>query len=190
MAQTKAEREAAAMIQVGGKQQRKGKKPKKAVEYEESFNLDLMIIKKFAMLNIAAPVVNDDLDDRLEKIAERRAWFVENGVSKLQEQIEELNRMVDEEEKDFAQEIVQEDEQQTSSGRGGGRRGGRGGYQGGRGGASRGRGRGGFSSYQPRNEFDGEDDDDYVYSAPTNKPKRNKQKQEDLKMDEDNYPAL
>lgn len=29
-----------------------------------------------------------------------------------------------------------------------------------------------------------------MYSAPTNKPKRNKQKQEDLKMDDDNYPTL
>lgn len=43
---------------------------------------------------------------------------------------------------------------------------------------------------QIRNEFDGEDDDEYVYSAPANKPKKNKQKQEDLKMDDDNYPAL
>ena len=78
-------------------------------------------------------------------------------------------------------------EEQPSRGRGGR---GRGGYRGGRGGASRGRGRGGFNSFQVRNEFDGEDDDDFVYSAPVNKSKMNKQKQEDLKMDEENYPAL
>ena len=40
-----------------------------------------------------------------------------------------------------------------------------------------------------KSEFEGEDDDD-MYSAPVNKPKRNTQKQADLKMDEDNYPAL
>lgn len=73
------------MVQIGGKQNKKGKKPKRAVEYEESFNLDLMIIKKFALLSIAAPVVNEDLDDRLQKIEERKQWYEDNGASKLQE---------------------------------------------------------------------------------------------------------
>lgn len=31
-----------------------------------------------------------------------------------------------------------------------------------------------MSSFVTRNEFDGEDDDDQMYSAPTNKPKKNK----------------
>jgi len=76
------------------------------------------------------------------------------------------------------------------AGRGRGGRGGRGAYGGGRGGASRGRGRGrgGFGGHA-RNEFEGDSDDD-VYSAPTNKPVKVKSKKEDLKMDEDNYPAL
>ena len=87
------------MVQVGGKSQRKGKKQKKAVEYEETFNLDLGIIKKFAMLNIAAPVTNDDLDDRLEKVEDRKQWYLENGASKLQEQIDELTKMAEEETK-------------------------------------------------------------------------------------------
>ena len=82
------------------------------------------------------------------------------------------------------------EEQPAGRGGRGGGRGNRGGYRGGRGGASRGRGRGGFGGYQIRNEFEGDDDDDYMYSAPANKPIRNKQKKEDLKMDEDNYPAL
>jgi len=80
-----------------------------------------------------------------------------------------------------------EDEQPSGRGRG---RGGRGGYRGGRGGASRGRGRGGFGGYQERNEFEGEDDDDILYSAPTKVNQKPKQKKADLKMDEDNYPAL
>ena len=53
---------------IGGPRKQKGKKQKKVVEYEETFNLDLVIIKKFALLGIAAPVVPDDLDDRLNKI--------------------------------------------------------------------------------------------------------------------------
>ena len=123
-----------------------------------------------------------DLDDRLSQINERRQWYQENGAAKLQEQIEELKRFGNEEEKDF-----EEDEGAAEEG---GKRGGRGGYRGGRGGSSRGRGRGGFGGFQPKSEFDGEDDEDYVYSAPANKPKRNKQRQEDLKMDDNNYPTL
>lgn len=71
------------MVQIGGKQNRKGKKQKKVVEYEEVFQLDLVIIKKFALLNIVAPENNDDLEDRLAKIAERKEWFEQNGVAKL-----------------------------------------------------------------------------------------------------------
>lgn len=73
------------MVHVGGKQNKKGKKPKRAVEYEETFNLDLMIIKKFALLSITAPVVNEDLDDRMQKIDERKQWYEDNGATKLQE---------------------------------------------------------------------------------------------------------
>ena len=48
-----------------------------------------------------------------------------------------------------------------------------------------------MSSFQARGEFEGEDDDDFAY-APPSKPaaKRKAQKQEDLQLDEDNYPAL
>jgi hypothetical protein len=93
--------------------------------------------------------------------------------------------MADEDEKGYDEEVDVVDEEHPA-GRG---RGSRGGYRGGRGGSTRGRGRGGLRDYQVKNEFEGEDDDD-VYSAPVNKPKRNVQKQADLKMDEDNYPAL
>ena len=133
--------------------------------------MDLVIIKKFALLGIAAPVVPDDLDDRLNKIKEKQTWFEENGGAKLQEQIEEMEKFAQEEEQSFEPETApEEDDQPASRGRGGR---GRGGYRGGRGGASRGRGRGAFGGYQARNEFEGEDDDDIIYSAPT-KPTRNK----------------
>lgn len=56
------------MIKVGGVSKPKGKKQKKLVEYEDSFNLDLIIIKKFSLLGIGAPVVTEDLDDRLKKV--------------------------------------------------------------------------------------------------------------------------
>lgn len=89
------------MTTIGGGKKQKGKKQRKLVEYEESFNLDLVIIKKFALLNIAAPVVNDDLDNRLELVREKKQWFEDNGGEKLQEQIEELKKMAEEEEKEY-----------------------------------------------------------------------------------------
>mgnify|MGYP006922972557 CR=1 FL=1 len=190
VSQSKAQREAENMVSIGGPRKQKGKKQKKVVEYEDSFNLDLVIIKKFALLGIQPPVEPEDLDDRLSQIADKQAWFEENGGAKLQEQIEEMEKFAQEEEQEFEQQEQQapaEEEQPSGRGGRGGR--GRGGYRGGRGGASRGRGRGGFGGYQARNEFEGEDDDDVIYSAPS-KPTRNKQKKEDLKMDEDNYPAL
>ena len=41
-----------------------------------------------------------------------------------------------------------------------------------------------------KSEFYEEDEDEFVYSAPSKGPKRAQQKQEDLKMDDNNYPAL
>ena len=185
---SKQEREAASVIQIGGQKKNKGKKRKQAVEYEE-FQIDFVIIKKFATLSIAAPVNADDLDKSLAQVEEKKKWYEANGGIKLQEQIEELKRAAAEEEKFFEEETSALVEEPPTRGRG---RGGRGaGYRGGRGGTSRGRGRGGaLANYQVRNEFDGDDEDEFVYSAPANKPKKNKQKQEDLQMDEENYPAL
>lgn len=159
------------MVQIGGGKKNKGKKRKAAVEYEEVFQVDFAIIKKFGMLSIAAPTTADDLDRCLGLVSEKKEFYEENGGVKLQEQIKELEKMAAEEEGYHQQEEVVEEE---SSSRGRGGRGSRGGYRGGRGGASRGRGRGGMSSFVARNEFDGEDDDDQMYSAPTNKPKKNK----------------
>ena len=50
------------------------------------------------MLGIAAPVVPDDLDDRLNQVKEKQTWFEENGGAKLQEQIEEMEKFAQEEE--------------------------------------------------------------------------------------------
>ena len=66
VAQSKAEREAAAMVQIGGGKKQKGRrKNKEVVEYEDSFNIDFVIIQKFAKLGITAPVNADDIDSRL-----------------------------------------------------------------------------------------------------------------------------
>jgi len=44
--------------------------------------------------------------------------------------------------------------------------------------------------YRPRSEFEAEDDSAF-YAAPTRpQPKKAKQKQADLEVNEDNYPAL
>ena len=198
---SKKERDAAAMVQVGGKGKRKGKKQKAAVEYEDAFNIDLVVVKKFALLGVSAPVVPEDLDARIKEIEEKKSWYEENGEAKLKEQIAELGRLAEEEDAEYAQEqdelAAQEEQQRRGDrGRGGygrGRGGGdRGGYRGGRSGNTRGRGRGGFkeASFRVKNEFEGDEDDDYVFSKPTKPVKKQKQRAEDLVVDDDNYPAF
>ena len=103
---SKKEREAAAMVQVGGKGKRKGKKQKTAVEYEDAFNIDLVVVKKFSLLGVSAPVVPDDLDERIKEIQKKKDWYEENGEAKLKEQVAEFSRLADEED----QEIKQEEE--------------------------------------------------------------------------------
>lgn len=125
------------------------------------------------MLSIAAPTTADDLDKCLGLVEEKKVFFEENGGAKLKEQIDELERMVAEEERGYEQEEPVE-ETPSRGGRGGRGGRGRGSYGGGRGGASRGRGRGGMSTFQARNAFDSDEDEDQVYSAPVNKQKKNK----------------
>jgi hypothetical protein len=69
------------------------------------------------MLSIAAPTTADDLDKCLSLVEEKKTFFEENGGAKLQEQIEELERMAAEEDKVYEQEEVVEE--QPSRGRGG-----------------------------------------------------------------------
>ena len=177
------------MVQYGGPKKQKGKRRKEVVEQYEDFQLDFGIIKKLATIGIQPPSSADDLDKTLEAVEGKKQWYEDNGGIKLKETIDQIEREVAEEEK-FYQESQKAAAQEESVPRGRGGRG-RGGYRGGRGGAAgRGRGRGGMSSFQARGEFDGEDDDDLAYAAPAKAPKKNKQKTEDLKMDDANYPAI
>lgn len=80
---SKAEREAASMLQIGGQKKNKGKKRKETTEQYEEFTIDLGIIKKFATLGITAPVSSDDLDKCQKLVEEKKAWYEENGGAKL-----------------------------------------------------------------------------------------------------------
>jgi len=83
VSESKADRENANMVQIGGGKKNKGKKRKAAVEYEEVFQVDFAIIKKFGMLSIAAPTSADDLDKCLALVGEKKEFYEENGGVKL-----------------------------------------------------------------------------------------------------------
>jgi len=193
---SKRDRDAQALVQVGGGGKRKGKKQKAAVEYEDAFNIDLVVVRKFSLLGVSAPVAPEDLDPRIKEVEEKKAWYEENGEAKMKEQVAEFQKAAEEEDQQWKQQAEDDSRREEESrGRGGyGRargRGGadRGGSRGGRGG--RGRGRGGLpDAFRARNEFEGEEDDDYVYSKPAKPAKKPKQKAEDLVVDDTNYPAL
>ena len=94
-AMSKKERDEAAMVQIGGKGKRKGKKQKAAQEFEDAFNIDLVVVKKFSLLGVSAPVVPEDLDERIKEIEKKKSWYEENGAAKLKEQVAEFTRMAD-----------------------------------------------------------------------------------------------
>ena len=100
-AMSKKERDEAAMVQIGGKGKRKGKKQKAAQEFEDAFNIDLVVVKKFSLLGVSAPVVPEDLDERIKEIEKKKSWYEENGAAKLKEQVAEFTRMADEEDQEF-----------------------------------------------------------------------------------------
>ena len=195
-AMSKKERDAAAMVQVGGKGKRKGKKQKNAQEFEDAFNIDLVVVKKFSLLGVSAPVVPEDLDERIKEIEEKKAWYEENGAAKLKEQVAEFSRMADEEDQELKAEeelAAKEEQQQSRGGRGGYGRGRGGGDRGGRGGYGRGgRGRGAFKDqFRVKGEFEGESDDEERYDM-VQKPVKKQKSKGELKMvvDDENYPTL
>ena len=112
-AMSKKERDEAAMVQIGGKGKRKGKKQKAAQEFEDAFNIDLVVVKKFSLLGVSAPVVPEDLDERIKEIEKKKSWYEENGAAKLKEQVAEFTRMADEEDQEFKaeEELAAKEEQ-------------------------------------------------------------------------------
>jgi len=55
------------MIKVGGgSKKNKGKKKNKDVVVEEAFNLDFIMINKFALLKVSPPLGPGDLDSKIE----------------------------------------------------------------------------------------------------------------------------
>lgn len=96
---------------------------------------------------------------------------------------------------DFADEHQEEEirggDRERYGGRGRGNRGGRGGFRGGRGGrGQRHDNEGGERKHRPRDEFEGEEDEDEHYEQPKKTANRRTNKKEDLKVDEGNYPTL
>lgn len=196
-AMSKHERQEQEMVRVGGGK-KKGKKPKmQDVAQEFEFNVDIVVIKKFGLIQVSPPVNVDELDSKIAEIQKKQAFFTENGENKLKEQIAELRkeneqRAKEETKKEDVDDGVVFESRGRGRGRGGANRGaarGRGGYD------DRGRGRGGNATrgrqdFRIKSEFEGDSDDEYTApQAKTTQGKR-KQKTEDLKIDDDNYPTL
>lgn len=59
------------MIQIGGGKNKKGKKQKK-VEYEDTFNFDYIVIRKFSIISASLPEAPEDLDEKIKEIEAKR----------------------------------------------------------------------------------------------------------------------
>lgn len=184
----RAEKQAAAAALEAQRFKKKGKKQKKADQDYEEFTFDIGMIKNFANIKLNPPTSPEDLDDMVKKIGEKKQWFLDNGESKLQEQIEEIKRAQEEEDREFEEAKKQTKTATQRDDRGG--RGGRGGYRGGRReDAPPRRGRGGYNKFGPKNDFDGDDEEDEPYRAPPVKRKQGAKK-EDLALNDDNFPSF
>ena len=165
----------------------KGKKRKVNEEvYEELFDFDLATIKMFSTVNVNPPSKSEQLDDTIKKVEQQKQWYIDNGASKLQEQIEELKKANEEEDKEYEDMYTQGSQSAAAADYG----------------QSRGKGRGrrdesprqrtrGQRNFGPVNEFDGgDDDDDQTYAAPSRVQRKQGNKKEGLVQNEENFPAF
>lgn len=194
---SKQQREEQNMVRVGGGEgKKKGKKPKAPEQHVFEFNIDIMVIKKFGLIQVSPPVNLDDLDGKIAEIQKKQAWYTENGEVKLKEQIEELRKFNEQQAKEESKQkdevddgVVFEQRGRGRGGRGGRGRGNRGGY--GEEGRSRGgRGGRGRQDFRIKNEFEGDSEDDFSGNQPKPQQPKRKQKAEDLLVDDENYPTL
>lgn len=165
-AMSKHEREQEGTIQIGGKKNKNVKKKKTDQLEAYEFNIDIMVIKKFGIIQISPPISLDDIDNKIAEIQKKKVWYTENGGVKLKETIEELRKQNEQHEKEETKQRKEVDDGvifEHRGGRGRGRGGrGRGGYGDGEG-NTRGRGRGGpgRQEFHVKNEFEGDSDDDF-----------------------------
>lgn len=176
---SKAERQAQQAALDAERSRKKGKKQKKTQEvvYDE-FNFDINIIQNFATISVNPPNEVQQLDQTIKSVQEKKQWYIDNGENKLSEQIAEIKKEQDEEDKEYIEEMKKAaapDNRPSDRGQ-------RGGYQR--------RGRGDRRNYGPINEFDGGDEDDDQAYAPPTRVRNKKQKKEDLIADDENFPAF
>lgn len=68
-AMTKKEREAQEMVRIGGGKKKNQRKPKaNDNQYAFEFNIDIMVIKKFGLIQVSPPINIDDLDTKIAEI--------------------------------------------------------------------------------------------------------------------------
>jgi hypothetical protein len=180
-------------VRVGGGK-KKGRKPKQE-EFVFEFNIDMIFIKKFGLIQVSPPVALEELDPKIAEINKKQAYYTEHGIVKLKETIEELRKMNAQQEKEETKQKDEVDDGVVFEARGRGGRGrggrGRGGYgeSEGRGRGGRG-GRGGRQEFRVKNEFEGDSDDDFTSNQTKTQQAKRKQKTEDLLVDDNNYPQL
>jgi hypothetical protein len=92
-AMSKNEREQEGMIKIGGGKKKQQQTKKKEAHEEYEFNIDIMVIKKFGLIQISPPISLDDIDNKIAEINKKKVWFNENGATKLKETIEELRKL-------------------------------------------------------------------------------------------------
>lgn len=81
---SKQERQEQDVVRIGGGK-KKGKKPREYFVDEFEFNVDIVVIKKFGLIQISPPINLEEIDAKIAEIQKKEAWYNENGVTKMKE---------------------------------------------------------------------------------------------------------
>lgn len=195
IADSKQDRQAQGMMQVGQQgKKRKGKKPKAKDVAEDVFNIDIVVVQKFGFLKVSPPIAPEDLEDKIKELNDKKKYYLTEGERILNEEEEEFKKSLEAP----VTETVQEEETKETADNAEERprnnnRGGRGGY--GRGGRGNNRGnRGGYGASRPirsqRQEFEGSDDEEEERKEQRPKPKQRNQNKKFNAEDEENFPTF
>lgn len=93
---TKREREEEALIQIGGRNKKGGKAPKKRQENQQDYqdeiftNVDISILSLFSLLRVSPPQNKEALEPKLSELQEKLKFYNVEGEKRLQEEEEKV----------------------------------------------------------------------------------------------------
>jgi len=94
-AESKEDRQAQGMMQIGQGKKRKGKKPKAKDVAEDVFNIDIVVVQKFGFLKVSPPIAPEDLEDKIKELNDKKKFYLTEGDRILKEEEEDFKKSLE-----------------------------------------------------------------------------------------------